>query len=133
MADFKSYTQENGPKLTCMDTALIEQDGLLFKDLARCGRLLPYEDWRLPAKERARDLAARLSPDEIAGLMVISGHQTVPAPNYKTMPATYGGESFDRARHQPWELTDQLKDIIRKERLRFILQSRVESSEVSVR
>ncbi len=133
MADFKTYLQDNGPRLTCMDTELIRQDGLLFKDLARCGKLLPYEDWRLPAEERARDLASRLTADDIAGLMVISGHQAVPAPNYKTMPATYGGEPFDRSRHRPWELTDQLKDILRKERIRFILQSRVESSEASVR
>ena len=133
MAAFKTYLQENGPRLTCMDTEVIQQDGLLFKDLARCGELLPYEDWRLPAADRARDLAARLSPDEIAGLMVISGHQMVPAPNYKTMPATYGGKPFDRSLHQPWELTDQLKDILQEERIRFILQSGVESSEVSVR
>ena len=26
---------------------LIEQDGHVFKDLARQGQLLPYEDWRL--------------------------------------------------------------------------------------
>ena len=81
MAGFKRCSQENGPMLSFSDTALIEQDGLLFKDLARCGKLLPYEDWRLPAEERARDLASRLTPDEIAGLMIISGHQAVPAPN----------------------------------------------------
>ena len=130
---YKNYLQEKGPRLTCLDTEILQQDGLLFKDLARCGRLLPYEDWRLPAEERARDLAGRLTPEEMAGLMVISGHQMVPAPNYKTMPATYGGEPFDRSRHQPWELTDQLREIVRGERIRFILQSGVESPEVSVR
>ena len=133
MADFKTVLQKNVPRLTCMEAEILEQDGLLFKDLARCGRLLPYEDWRLPAEERARDLAARLSPEDMAGLMVISGHQMVPAPNYKTMPATYGGKPFDRSEHRPWELTDQLQEILRKERIRFILQSGVESSEVSVR
>ncbi|MEI3579365.1 MAG: hypothetical protein V8Q30_04980 [Acutalibacteraceae bacterium] len=30
-------------------------DGLFFKDLARTGQLLPYEDWRLPAQTRAED------------------------------------------------------------------------------
>ena len=51
MADFKTVLQKNGPRLTCMEAEILEQDGLLFKDLARCGRLLPYEDWRLPAEE----------------------------------------------------------------------------------
>lgn len=133
MTAFKTYLQEHGPKLTCTDTELIEQDGLLFKDLARCGKLLPYEDWRLPAQERARDLASRLTGDEIAGLMVISGHQVVPAPLQGMAPGTYGGAPFDRSRHQPWELTDQLKEIVCRERMRFILQMSVESSEVSVR
>ena len=56
-------TQPGGPTLAWHgDTGvrLIEADGLCFKDLARAGELLPYEDWRLPAQERAKDLAARL-------------------------------------------------------------------------
>ena len=54
---------------------IIEQDGFAFKDLARTGELLPYEDWRLPAEERAADLAKRLSVEQIAGLMCYSAHQ----------------------------------------------------------
>lgn len=45
------------------------------------GELLPYEDWRLDAKTRAKDLAGRLSIEEIAGLMLYSSHQLVPADN----------------------------------------------------
>jgi beta-glucosidase len=41
-----------------------------FKDLDRDGKLSPYEDWRLPVEERARDLASRLSVEEMAGLML---------------------------------------------------------------
>lgn len=62
------YCPESGVKI-------LEQDGLAFKDLARTGELLPYEDWRLSAEERAADLAGRLSPEQIAGLMCYSVHQ----------------------------------------------------------
>ena len=51
---------------------IIEVDGLRFRDLDGDGQLTPYEDWRLPAAERAADLVARMSPDEKLGLMVIS-------------------------------------------------------------
>ena len=73
--------QENGRALAYSEGSgveLIEKDGLLFKDLAKTGELLPYEDWRLSAEERARDLAARLTVEEIAGLMLYSPHQMVP-------------------------------------------------------
>ena len=66
-------TQENGKTLTWSEDSgvqLIEKDGLYFKDLARTGELLPYEDWRLSDWERAVDLAGRLSVEEIAGLML---------------------------------------------------------------
>ena len=130
---FQRKEQENGPRLSYANVGLIEQDGFFFKDLARTGKLLPYEDWRLPAKERAKDLAKRLTPDEIAGLMLISGHQMVPAPNFRHMPGTYGGEAYDPEKHAAWELTDQQKEMLTAEHIRNILQASVESSEASVR
>ena len=51
---------------------VITVDGLEFKDLNGNGHLDPYEDWRLPATERAADLVSRMTPEELAGLMVIS-------------------------------------------------------------
>ena len=74
--------QDGGPSLGYSQSSgvkIIYADGLAFKDLNRSGRLEPYEDWRLPAAERARDLASRLSVEEIAGLMLYSSHQAVPA------------------------------------------------------
>lgn len=62
------YDPESGVKL-------IEKDGFAFKDLARTGELLPYEDWRLSPRERADDLARRLSVEQIAALMCFSAHQ----------------------------------------------------------
>ena len=69
---FRLYQNPDGPVLGTVSAPILEQDGLFFKDLARTGQLLPYEDWRLPAQTRAEDLAARLSIEEIAGLMMYS-------------------------------------------------------------
>jgi len=63
-----AYSPESGVKL-------IEKDGFAFKDLAKTGELLPYEDWRLSPEERAEDLAKRLSVEQVAGLMCFSAHQ----------------------------------------------------------
>ena len=57
----RRLVQEGGKNLSWHESSgvkLLEKDGLLFKDLERSGELLPYEDWRLDAKERAADLAA---------------------------------------------------------------------------
>ncbi|MBO4889110.1 MAG: glycoside hydrolase family 3 C-terminal domain-containing protein [Firmicutes bacterium] len=54
---------------------ILEKDGFAFKDFLGTGELLPYEDWRLPAEERADDLAKRLSIEQVAGLMCFSAHQ----------------------------------------------------------
>ena len=63
-----SYSPESGLKL-------IEKDGYAFKDFEGTGELVPYEDWRLSAEERAEDLAGRISIEQIAGLMCFSAHQ----------------------------------------------------------
>jgi beta-glucosidase len=62
------YSPDSGLKL-------IEKDGYAFKDFEGTGELVPYEDWRLSAEERAEDLAQRLSIEKIAGLMCFSMHQ----------------------------------------------------------
>ena len=60
-----------------MEEHILYVDGFAFKDLSRNGVLDPYKDWRLPIEERAADLAARMSIEEIAGLMLYSVHQTI--------------------------------------------------------
>lgn len=70
--------QDGGKRLTYSKSSglkLIEQDGFVFKDFEGTGELVPYEDWRLSAEERAEDLAGRLSIEQIAGLMCFSEHQ----------------------------------------------------------
>ena len=65
------YSQNSGVKILTVD-------GFAFKDLNRNGCLDKYEDWRLSSEERAKDLAAQLSLDEITGLMLYSSHQQIP-------------------------------------------------------
>ena len=113
------------------DVPVIEQDGFAFKDLARTGELLPYEDWRLPPEERARDLAGRLSREEIAGLMLYSSHQIVPFISQGPFGDTYGGEPFDPAKNGDADLTDGQLSMLKKDHIRHVLQMRVKSARVS--
>lgn len=52
--------------------AIIQVDGLDFKDLNGDGQLNPYEDWRLPAAERAKDLIQRMNTREKAGMFILT-------------------------------------------------------------
>ncbi|PTQ92123.1 beta-glucosidase [Paraburkholderia sp. GV068] len=71
---------------------LITRDGLKFKDMNRNGQLEPYEDWRLSADARTRDLVSRLTLAEKAGLMM---HGTAPVVNDTTGAGT--GTAYDLA------------------------------------
>jgi beta-glucosidase len=57
-------------QVSARSAPVINADGLRFKDLNRNGQVDPYEDWRLTAAERARDLIARMSIEEKAGMMM---------------------------------------------------------------
>ena len=107
--------------------ALLEQDGLFFKDLARTGSLLPYEDWRLDDWSRAKDLASRLSIPQIAGLMLYSPHQSVPG-NRMPFLGSYGGKPFEEAGCEASALSDQQKDFLRKEHIRHVLVTDVQDA-----
>jgi beta-glucosidase len=60
------------PELGVRSKPLIERGPLRFKDLNANGKLDPYEDWRLPPERRAADLAARMTLEEKAGMMLIA-------------------------------------------------------------
>ena len=49
----------------------IKVKGRTFKDLNANGKLDPYEDWRLPAGERAANLVSLMTLEEKSGLMLI--------------------------------------------------------------
>ena len=80
--EFHLVTQKSGPALSYSPSSgvtLLTVKGKAFKDLDRDGKLTPYEDWRLSPEERARDLAGRLSVEELCGLLICSNHQAVPS------------------------------------------------------
>lgn len=114
---------------------LLEKDGYAFKDFLGTGELVPYEDWRLPYEQRAKDLADRLSVEDIAGLMLYSAHQLIPAkgPLAMNFGGTYGGKPFEESGAQPWELTDQQKKFITEDKVRHVLIMKLESTEAAVR
>ena len=118
----------NGPKLGVTSVKIIEQDGLYFKDFEGTGRLLPYEDWRLSPEERAKDLASRLSVEEMAGLMMYSSHQMVPFFSGMPFKATYGGKPFEEGGMAPWTLTDQQKKFLAEDHLRHVLVMRLQDA-----
>ena len=130
---YKLVTQKGGATLGYTSAPLLVVDKYAFKDLNRNGTLDPYEDWRLPAETRAKDLASQLSIEEIAGLMLYSGHQAVPGSAYGFGGATYDGKNFAESGAKPYDLTDQQKKFLTEDNLRAVLVTTVESPETAAR
>lgn len=127
--------RQNGPTLGYSPNSgvtLLRQDGLAFKDLNRNGQLDPYEDWRLDVEQRVADLADQLSLEEIAGLMLYSSHQSIPANDHWGL-ATYDGKSYEESGAQPWDLSDAQKKFLAKDYLRHVLITTVESPAIAAR
>ena len=61
----------NQPVLEARAKGLINDGNATFKDLNANGALDRYEDWRLPASDRAADLVGEMTLAEKAGLMLI--------------------------------------------------------------
>lgn len=133
---FLTVENKNGPVLGfCPESGveILEQDGCYFKDLAKTGELLPYEDWRLSADQRAKDLASRMTVEQIAGLMLYSPHQMVPAMPGGPFPGTYHGKPFPESGEKPWALSDQQKDLLGKDHIRHILAMKLENADTAAR
>jgi len=60
------------PVLGARTASILTLNGLKFKDLNRNNQLDRYEDWRLSAEERSRDLLAKMSVEQKVGFMLIS-------------------------------------------------------------
>ena len=129
--DIRYYSNPNGPTLGVTSAPVLEIGGLYFKDLARRGELLPYEDWRLTAEERAADLAERLSIPEIAGLMMYSAHQMVPAVAGGPFVGTYGGKTLEESGAAPTDLTDQQKKFLETDHVRHVLVAGLQSAGIT--
>ena len=130
---FTRYQNENGARISVAACPVLERDGYIFKDPAGCGVLEAWCDWRLSPEERAADLARRLSVEEIAGLMIYSAHQMVPAPPAGPFPGFYGGKPFSESGAQPWDLTVGQKRMLTEDHIRHVLLSVVSSPAVSAR
>ena len=106
---YNLVTQKSGQSLgysPASGVTIITKGGYAFKDLNRNGKLDVYEDWRKDPVVRAKDLASKLSIEEIAGMMLYSGHQTINGP----------------------EITDAQRKFLKEDNLRAVLMTRVSSS-----
>ncbi|WP_404477794.1 glycoside hydrolase family 3 protein [Novosphingobium sp. BL-52-GroH] len=119
------------PAIESRSAPVIVEDGLRFRDLDRNGKLDIYEDWRRTPAERAKDLTARMTVPEKAGMMmhaVNSGYfgpggavldQLAPPPPGALKPPVNvtGVPGFDRAdKPSP-------RDLIVNRNVRFIMTS----------
>ncbi len=110
---------------------ILTVDGLAFKDLNKNGKLDKYEDWRLPFDERAKNLASQMSVEQIAGLMLYSRHQSIPARSGGYFAGTYKGKPFTQGETNPADMTDQQVEFLTKDNLRHVLITTVVSPEVA--
>jgi len=117
---------------TTSHVKLLTVKGLAFKDLNKNGTLDIYEDWRLTADERAKDLASKMSIEQIAGLMLYSGHQSIPAGTNRFFgAATYKGKPFPESGAKESDLTDQQIKFLTNDNLRHVLITSVSSPEIA--
>lgn len=118
------YSTESGVKI-------IKQDGLPFKDLNKNGKLDKYEDWRLSVAERAKDLASKMTVDQIAGMMLYSRHQAIPAQECGMFAGTYKDKPFSASGAKASDLSDQPIAFLTKDNLRHVLITSVQNPLVS--
>jgi beta-glucosidase len=69
--------KQQQPVLGYRSVKIIEKHGLKFKDLNKNGKLDKYEDWRLTAEERSKDLLSKMSLEEKVGFMLINSANMV--------------------------------------------------------
>ncbi len=112
---------------------ILHIDGLYFKDHNRSQQLEPFKDWRLDPLTRAQDLAKKLSIEQIAGLMIYSPHQAIPAQNRGFFQSTYCQKSFEESGAQPYDLSDQQKAFMTQEGGRHFLVTSVASPAIAAK
>ena len=131
---FKLISNEGGQTLGYSPVSgaqILTVDRFAFKDLNKNGTLDPYEDWRLPVDERAKDLASKMSVEQIAGLMLYSGHQSIPAGSNGPFGGTYNGKPFPESGAAASDLSDQQKKFLTEDNLRHVLITSVQSPALS--
>lgn len=131
---FKTVKNQNGPTLgysSGSGVKIITENGLSFKDLNKNRNLDKYEDWRLSTDERAKDLASKLSVEQIAGLMLYSKHQPIPTAAAGPFAGTYKGKVFAESGASASDLSDQQTEFLTIDHLRHVLITSVQSPEVA--
>jgi beta-glucosidase len=118
---------------TTSGVKILTVNGLAFKDLNKNGELDKYEDWRLNSDQRAKDLASKMSIEQIAGLMLYSAHQAIPSgPGRGPFGgATYNKKPFGESGAKASDLSDQQIKFLTDDNLRHVLVTSVESPEVA--
>ena len=114
------YNPSSGVKILIIDR-------FAFKDLNKNGLLDTYEDWRLPSEERAKDLASKLSLEDIGGLMLYSSHQSIPGSSRGFGSSNYNGKPFPESGANPSDLSDEQIKFLQDDHLRHVLITRVNS------
>ncbi len=128
----KKVENLNGPTLMYSDKSgiqIIKKNGLFFKDHDRSGDIEKFEDWRNTPKQRAEDLANRLSIEDIAGLMLFTSHLAVPSIGERSQK--YDGKSFEESGREPSDLSDLEKTFFLKNRIKHTLVTKVQSPKVA--
>lgn len=131
---FKIVSNEGAQTLGYSSTSgikILTVDRLAFKDLNKNGTLDLYEDWRLPFDQRAKDLASKMTVEQIAGLMLYSAHQAIPAGGTRFGASTYNGKPFKESGALASDLSDQQKKFLTDDNLRHVLVTSVESPAVA--
>jgi beta-glucosidase len=116
---------------TASGVRILSSNGFAFKDLNKNGKLDVYEDWRRSADERARDLASRMTIEQIAGLMLYSAHQSIPASSTRLGGGTYNGKPFQESGAKASDLSDQQVKFLTDDNLRHVLITSVQSPEIA--
>ena len=118
------YSPKSGIKI-------IQVAGFAFKDLNKNGKLDGYEDWRKPVAERAKDLAKQMTVEQMAGLMLYSRHQAIPAQEAGMFTGTYQEKPFSKSGASPADLSDQQIAFLTKDNLRHVLMTSVASPDIA--
>lgn len=124
----------NGSNLTFNPDSgvkLLKVDQYAFKDLNKNGTLDSYEDWRLSDDERAKNLASKLSLEDIAGLMLYSSHQSIPGASHGFGTSRYAGKSFPESGAVASDLSDEQKKFLKDDHLRHVLITKVETPSIA--
>lgn len=88
--NIKLFQNANGPTIGTVGRKIIEKDGQYFKDLDGSGVFQPYDDWRLPAAERAAAYVKTLTLEEKIGQIFVSDWRMGKYPPTGPMAAALG-------------------------------------------